>query len=699
MAIMELSDFPRPPGDNGRGLHWSPSLYAWGQDNWKFWERQILDMNLKWIKVLDDSGGSTYHLCRRLVEIGVMPVVRLYRQEPNPGRIGSRELDLIEKLVKIGVYYFETNNEPDLDLEWEGRRKPANWLDVVVDNFIFEADRILALGAYPAFPAFGPGGLGNPFEKLKDRGRIDLLDEGAWLALHNYCLGRPLDYPNDPVNVEGVSLSEEEWEFTGGLWAWEMDHIAVSNRRRAMKDPDASIYKDFTCFRGFEAMNKLVVDACGHSIPILTTEGGYNVGQRAGTTEGDDPRYPKPTARRQAELTVAMFDYMQRDAPDYYFACMPWLVASNLIGHYSPVWEAQGPWFTHSFDRHFGLSGQLPVVDMVKRMPSMSRHDRPAPQVWRDLEEPELVGRDWDHRLRYLGQGEVQLQATTETDDLYWRLASVKWRDLKESQGTRHIFVKILDEEGEPVAEADFRVQNGGEFVIKTKGAIDDYLGNHPMYGAIGTYTVDAVQDGHPSDRIVGVGLGTLEAPYDLASTSFVLTFQLWEPGQDPFADRKPLEELLLEAAQPLIIPLNKDAMFWKYARKHDLGERLTTEYDFVSGGKKYRAQVYEKAIIYARVGEWDDTTHIARDDEGNTPETSPFIETLVKAGNPLIIPLNRDAMFWKYAREHGLGERLTREYDVIYLNRAFRAQGYEKGIVYSPVGEWDKVRVVERQN
>lgn len=694
---MELSDFLRPPGDNGRGLHWSPSLYSWGQDNWSFWEKQILDMNLKWIKVLDDSGGSSYYLCRRLVEIGVMPVVRLYRREPNPGHIGSREEEIIEKLVKVGVYYFEANNEPDLNLEWEGGKKPENWLDVVVDNFIIDADKILALGGYPAFPAFGPGGLGNPFEKLKEKGRLDLLDRGVWLALHNYCLGRPLSYPEEPINREGVPLSEEEWEATGGLWAWEMDHLAVSTRRQALKKPDATIHDDYTCFRAFEAMNRMVVDACGHSIPILTTEGGYNVGQRAGTTEGDDPRYPKPTPQRQAELTVALFDYMQRQAPDYYFACMSWLVASNRIGHYSPVWEAQGPWFTNSFDRQFGLSGQLPVVDMVKRMPSTSRRDEPAPPVWEGLKDENAVGRDWDFRLRYLGKGEVQLKPVSDTTTPYWRLVSARWRDLKESQGNRHIFVKILDKEGQPLADADFRVSNGGVGLVKTKAAIDNYLGNYPMYGAVGSYTVDVVQDGCPSDQIAGVGLGTLEAPYDLASTSFVLTFQLWEPGRDPFAEREPLESLLLETMQPLTIPLNKEALFWKYAHENGLGERLTAEYECLFEGERYRAQVYDKGIVYVRVGEWDETAHVARDDQGHPLESTPFAEALAEAGYPLIIPLNREAMFWKYASEHNLGERLTREYDVLYLNRAFRAQGYEKGVVYSPVGEWGDVRLIEQ--
>ena len=85
-----LDHFPRPNGDNGRGVHWSHSQYFWGKDDWGFWKEQIQAMNLKWIKLLDDGGGSAEGLVKRLVDLQVMPVVRFYREEPNPGRISGR---------------------------------------------------------------------------------------------------------------------------------------------------------------------------------------------------------------------------------------------------------------------------------------------------------------------------------------------------------------------------------------------------------------------------------------------------------------------------------------------------------------------------------------------------------------------------------------------------------------------------------
>jgi hypothetical protein len=74
------------------------------------------------------------------------------------------------------------------------------------------------------------------------------------------------------------------------------------------------------------------------------------------------------------------------------------------------------------------------------------------------------------------------------------------------------------------------------------------------------------------------------------------------------------LHQTLFEAAQPHIIPLNPDAAFYRYGRQHDLGERLSAEFDFEHEGVMYRAQTFEKGIVYAPVGHWDQVTHVERE-------------------------------------------------------------------------------------
>jgi len=48
---------------------------------------------------------------------------------------------------------------------------------------------------------------------------------------------------------------------------------------------------------------------------------------------------------------------------------------------------------------------------------------------------------------------------------------------------------------------------------------------NFPMYNTLGSYSVRVL--GFPSDRVLGMGLGTIEAPNFTIHTCFYLTFRL----------------------------------------------------------------------------------------------------------------------------------------------------------------------------
>ena len=195
MAPKPISEYPRPPLDNGRGIHWSASIYHPSGDNLQYWMNELKAMQIKWVKVLDDGGMSSLELCQTLLDNDMMPIVRIYRERPNPGNINGGEIDAIRRLVEIGVHYFETNNEPDLPAEWKNNRKPDNWLDIVVDNFVHDADFIHSVGGLPGFPAMGADSQAKGLAKVVERGRRDIFERGAWLAIHNYTLNHPLNYP------------------------------------------------------------------------------------------------------------------------------------------------------------------------------------------------------------------------------------------------------------------------------------------------------------------------------------------------------------------------------------------------------------------------------------------------------------------------------------------------------------------------
>ena len=500
---MNLAEFPRPRNDNGRGVHWSMSPYwdSQGKQKWSFWAQQLEEMQIKWVKVIDDGGGSSLRLVNRLLDLGVMPVIRLYWPEQNSakhtsGIIGSRGAQAVEQFIDLGAVYFEVNNEPDLALEWEDGKRPENWLDIVTDNFIADADIILSLGGYPAVPAFGVGSLTNIYQAIVDRGRADILHNGCWAGIHNYALGRPLEYPDDPVNLYGQQLTQEEYDKLGGFRVWEISLAEVNKARLEYANPNASILTDATCFRAFRQVNKVIVDAIGHSIPILTTEGGYNVMQRGGTFEGDDPRYAKPTPQRVSELTLKMFNYIQGTetvldlhAPDYYFACMPWLIANYDMHVYQTPAECQGPWFTDFFDIEFNLHGELPIVQMLKNAPSVPRVCGPVPEAWETTRASDTLGKKWDNRLDYIG--------VTYEPGVVWKVEEAEWRDEEESNGMCAIFVRILDSDGTPIPNKEFFVSREDAIDrVSTKDAQDNFWGDYTLYGALGTYTICVTEDG-----------------------------------------------------------------------------------------------------------------------------------------------------------------------------------------------------------
>ncbi|MBK7204330.1 hypothetical protein [Candidatus Amarolinea dominans] len=115
----------------------------------------------KWVKLMDDGGGSSLLICQRMLGAGIMPIVRLFEERPNRVALAAASSRRSAAWPDVGVRYFETNNEPDLPASGNNLA-PPNWLDIVVDNFIRDADQILGTAACPRHPAIGPGSRDKP---------------------------------------------------------------------------------------------------------------------------------------------------------------------------------------------------------------------------------------------------------------------------------------------------------------------------------------------------------------------------------------------------------------------------------------------------------------------------------------------------------------------------------------------------------
>lgn len=372
---MDLRDYPRPKNDTGIGVHWSAG-YAAAVGMGKirdFWLPELIAMGVKWVKIANHDGALSF--VELLLKNDIMPIVRIYRPQPNPGVLDEKELAAVRNLVAAGVRYIEFNNEPDLGVEWQGRQVPPNALQIVAQNAIIDMEAILNLGGYPAIPALAPGTKWDLVGEICRLGRRDLFGEPVWQAVHNYSLNHPLDYPYDPGNQHGAPytaefykrLADEKWD--GDAWqGWSLERVNAERRRNA--NPGATAFDDPACWRSYERYDKLIRDQIGRSLPVLSTENGYIVGERP------DPRYPATTPQLHMAQTLeacrimmgtsSRFDH----APDYYFCTAFWLLANYNLGSWAPEWEGQA-WYSSRWPE-----GRLPIVDALKAEPKAVRRWR-----------------------------------------------------------------------------------------------------------------------------------------------------------------------------------------------------------------------------------------------------------------------------------------------------------------------------------
>jgi hypothetical protein len=109
----------------------------------------------------------------------------------------------------------------------------------------------------------------------------------------------------------------------------------------------------------------------------------------------------------------------------------------------------------------------------------------------------------------------------------YWRLVEARWSDEHDSAGKHSIFIEALDLNGRRLVGQPVVIQwTGSSLVLPIENRPPpDWGANFPMYNTLGSYAVSV--GGAPSDRIVGLGLGTAETPNFKVHTSFFLVFRL----------------------------------------------------------------------------------------------------------------------------------------------------------------------------
>jgi hypothetical protein len=277
---LPLADYPHPPQDNGRGMHWIPTISSTPE----VVDRYVADlkaMHIKWTTFLNDGTniGANDYLVQQLKANGIEPVMRVYTSNVEP--LNNDDLGAMVRHYKaLGVSYFQLYNEPNVTAENNGQAPDVNRY---LDCWIPAAKVVTDNGGLPGFGALSPGGefkdtdfLSQALDGLRARGQTGLLDK-AWLDIHNYQGDRPV------ADTDG--------------------------------------------FARFKVYDDIVKQKLGRDLPEIGTEGGSFVSGSA--SEAD----------RTARVTAA-YQYMQNREP-YNFAYSYWNVANEAGGGHDPAWESQ----------------------------------------------------------------------------------------------------------------------------------------------------------------------------------------------------------------------------------------------------------------------------------------------------------------------------------------------------------------------
>jgi len=302
-GAMPLAEFPRPAGDNGRGMHWIPTT-ASTPDVVDRFVKELSDMRVKWAVILNEGADATRndYLVQQLTANGIEPIMRVLTPglQPLSGDLGA----MVRHYKALGVNYFQLYNEPNHEIENDGQ---APDVKRYLDLWIPAAKIVAANGGLPGFGALSPGGpaadspkrvddlefLPAALKDIKARGETGVLDR-AWLSAHNYMGDKPLANPDGLLRVQRYE--------------------------------------------------QIIKDELGRSMPIIGTEGGSFVGGSVNEAV-------------QMSLVTSAMRYMKNSREPYNFAYSYWVLANSLGGGKDPSWEWQAL---------FQPDHTSPIVDVLK---------------------------------------------------------------------------------------------------------------------------------------------------------------------------------------------------------------------------------------------------------------------------------------------------------------------------------------------
>ncbi len=330
---MRLSDYQW--SRNPRGLHVQRILIT--PLEIERWTRP----RMGWVKLIA-SGDEYIDDSRLFLERNITPILRPYRAAWGAGPMDRGIRDQVAAYANAGVKWFEFWNEPNLGVEWAGVdpdwRDAATTIYPLMDNWLNFAEYVLSLGCYPGFPPLAESDhpkyasvrwmdawLNYLAERHYDRFK-NILSSGMFVATHPYILNH--FYQERPGGGARSARPPNEQNASQPGWHFEYPYDPISQAN----DSGRTVYggTDLTPNgdpNGLLAMGRMFNERCAQiwgsqAIPVVGTEGGIWP-FREGSHQQDN-RYPPYNEQSHAEATLAMFEWIARVAPPWFFGVTLW---------------------------------------------------------------------------------------------------------------------------------------------------------------------------------------------------------------------------------------------------------------------------------------------------------------------------------------------------------------------------------------
>jgi hypothetical protein len=273
---MELQDWPRPEGDNGRGMHFLVEGY-YTEEELDFHIARLRDMNMKWCLVIYKDEIHLERAAKKFREAGIMVV---WRKLLNPTELYFNWGRDVEILERVGMPpYMQVYNEPAVGQEWD---EPIN-KEKFLKNLRRTCQDVYNAGGYVGLQFVSEEWLTDALRDLKAHGGEPIFQR-MFFVPHPYGMNHPPSYQEDV-------------------------HAAL----------------------GFLVFADIFQKEIGFVPPMIAGEGGWKYGAT------NDARFPKIDDQLHRDYHVELFNWFRtgvlsngQPLPDYFFAYCVWLISHRL---------------------------------------------------------------------------------------------------------------------------------------------------------------------------------------------------------------------------------------------------------------------------------------------------------------------------------------------------------------------------------